>query len=204
MAITTYAELKTALGAWLDRSDLTDYLGDFITFAEGHINASLRHRKMVAVSDLTPASNVCTLPDDYLHYVRVVELASIRRELQHIAATAADQLYPSRPAGLACHFMIVGEELTALPLSANDVELTYFQKVPALSSANTSNWLLEDRPELYLRTAQLAAMEFISEIGTPRYQACAVMAQKIIDDMNAESERAVYANTSVRPRMVMP
>lgn len=204
MAITTYAELKTALAAWLDRSDLTDYLGDFIVFGEGHINAALRHRKMVAVSDLTPTSNVCTLPDDYLHYVRVVELASIRRELQHIAAPAADQLYPTRPAGLACHFMIVGDELTALPLSANDIELTYYQKIPALSASATSNWLLEARPELYLRAAQLAAMDFISEVGTPRYQACAVMTQKIMDDMNAESERAVYANTSVRPRMVMP
>lgn len=204
MAITTYATLKAAVGDWLDRTDLTDYLGDFVTFAEGHLNRGIRHRKMVAVVDLTPTGNVCTLPDDYLHYVRAVELSSARRELQFITPQETEQHYPTRPAGLACHFTIIGDELTAFPLSANDIELTYFQMIPPLSDSNTSNWLLARSPEVYLRATQLAALEFVNETGSPRYQSCAVMAQKLMDDLTRESERGLYSGAAIRPRMVCP
>ena len=34
MAISTYAELKTSIANWLDRSDLTDVIPDFIALAE--------------------------------------------------------------------------------------------------------------------------------------------------------------------------
>ena len=33
MAISTYAELKTSIASWLDRSDLTDVIPDFISFS---------------------------------------------------------------------------------------------------------------------------------------------------------------------------
>ena len=197
MAVTTYAELKTAIADWMDRSDLTSYLGDFITFAEGHLNRNLRHRSMVTSTDLTPSSNVCTLPTDYLHYVRVVELASTRRELKYITPSAVDQLYPSREAGLAWHFTIIGSTLTAYPLSTNDIELTYRQKIPALSDSNTTNWLLTASPELYLRASQMMALEFINENGTPRQQATAVLTQKLIDDLNQESMLGEYYSSGV-------
>ena len=33
MAISTYAELKTAIASWLDREDLTDIIPDFIALS---------------------------------------------------------------------------------------------------------------------------------------------------------------------------
>ncbi len=47
MAITTYSELKTALGNWLNRDDLTAVIPDFISLAETDINRKLRHYKMI-------------------------------------------------------------------------------------------------------------------------------------------------------------
>jgi len=38
MAIGTYAELQTAVANWLDRSDLTDRIQEFIDLAEARIN----------------------------------------------------------------------------------------------------------------------------------------------------------------------
>jgi hypothetical protein len=46
MAITTYAELKTAIASWLDRSDLTSTIPDFITLFEAVANRRLRVRQM--------------------------------------------------------------------------------------------------------------------------------------------------------------
>ena len=43
MAITTYAELKTAIANWLNREDLTSVIPDFISLAEADFNRKLRH-----------------------------------------------------------------------------------------------------------------------------------------------------------------
>ena len=50
MAIGTFAELKTAAANWLDRSDLTDRIPEFISLAEARFNRVLRVRDMEAVS----------------------------------------------------------------------------------------------------------------------------------------------------------
>ena len=42
MAISTFAELKTAAANWLDRSDLTDRIPEFIALAEARFNRILR------------------------------------------------------------------------------------------------------------------------------------------------------------------
>lgn len=204
MSITTFAELKTAIGNWLDRSDLADFTGDFITFATGHLNRNVRHRKMVTKTDLTPASNVYTLPTDYLHYIRVVEKVTPRRDLGFMTPQAADQLYASRPAGLANHFTIIGDDLMAFPLSSNDIELTYRQKIPELSDENTSNWLLAASPETYLRASQLMAMEFANETDTIRYKSTALLTEKLIDDLNSEGQLAEYYKSSVHIRGQTP
>lgn len=164
MAITTYAELKTAIPNWFrDRQDLAAQTDEFIDLAEALLNSKLRCRQMETVASLTPTNNVCTLPTDYVEYKRVVEEASIRRKLAYITEDAADGLYPSRYSGLACHFMIVGSSLTALPLSANNIELTYYQKLPALSDSNTTNWLLTEHPGLYLHACLMYAAEYVSD-----------------------------------------
>jgi len=45
MAISTYSELKTAVANWLDRSDLTDVIPDFITLAETRHKRDFKNQK---------------------------------------------------------------------------------------------------------------------------------------------------------------
>lgn len=164
MTITSYAELKTAITNWFeDRSDLAAYADEFIDLAEAYFNAELRCREMEAVTDLIPSSGVCSLPADYLDHRRVVEKASVRRVLSYLAPDAAEALYAVRAAGPACHFTIIGSDLHTFPLAGNDIELTYFRKLPALSDANTSNWLLARLPNLYLHACLMYAAEFIRD-----------------------------------------
>lgn len=204
MAISTYAELKTAVGDWLARSDLTSYTGDFVTLAEDYLNKKVRHRKMVATTDLTPASGVCTLPTDYLEHIRVVEKASIRRELSYIAPQYADQRYPDRTAGLAQNFTLVGNNLRMFPVSSNDIELTYYQKIPALSDANTTNWLLSESPHLYLRACQVMALEFAGETDTSRFQVASEMSRSMLDSLNEQNEMALYSRAPMHIAGVTP
>jgi hypothetical protein len=159
MAITTFAELKTAILDWSDVNDAitTTAAGDFVTLSTHLFNhgaediAPLRMREMQAVELLTPDSGACALPDDYLQYRRVVEVSGTRRELAYIAPSTTDELYPSRQSGLANHFTIIGSSLYMFPVSTNDIELTYYQAIPDLSDDSPSNWLLEKHPSLYLQ-----------------------------------------------------
>jgi hypothetical protein len=203
MALGTLAEIKTAALDELDRPDLSAFANDFVTLAEGHFNRNLRHRKMVTTVDISPASNVYALPTDYLHAVRVVEKRSIRRELQFVTPGYVDQAYPDRPSGLPSDYTIVGSNLFVYPYTANDVELTYYQKIPTLVS-NDPNWLLTDNPQIYLRGIQLEALAFINETGSPRFQFTTTILNRLIDEMNEESEMALYSGASMRLRGCTP
>ncbi len=49
MALTTYNELKTSVGDWLNRTDLTTVIPDFIALAEAQIERQLRTRQMIVI-----------------------------------------------------------------------------------------------------------------------------------------------------------
>lgn len=197
MALDTLANVKTAALDELDRADLSSYANDFITMAEGHFNRNLRHRKMITSTDLSPTSNVYTLPSDYLQAVRVVEKSSIRRNLKAITPDWADTYYPDRVAGLSCDYTIVGSSLTAFPLSSNDIELTYYQKIPTLID-NDPNWLLTEAPQLYYRGIIMEALNFINETDTPRFKTNAQLVEMLIGELNGQSDLALYSNMSMR------
>lgn len=169
MAITTYAELKTAVAAWLDRSDLDDYMDDFIALGEAYLmhggggGEPLRVRDMESTATLSPTSNLYTLPSDFLSAKSVTALTSPRRPLEFISPAGADSIYPDRLAGYPNHYMIVGSSLTALPYTTSDVEIFYYKTIEGLSASNTSNWLLVKNPDLYLRAVQMQAAEFIKD-----------------------------------------
>lgn len=198
MAITTYAELVTALSTdgWFLGRNMATQADELIDLSEALFNQKLRCRQMETSTSLTPTSNVCTLPSDFLEAKRVVEEASIRRPLAYITEDAADYLYPTRASGLACHYMIVGDSLTALPLSANDIELTYYQKIPALSGSNTTNWLLTAHPGLYLAACKMYAAEFV-ETETAMLEREALIVGRFIDNIMELETRSKFANAGV-------
>lgn len=208
MAITTYAELQQAVADNLARSDLTSFLPDFVTMAENWLNygsdnsEALRCREMEEIVSITPASGVCALPTDYIEYRRVVEEAGQRRPLTFITPDMADVLYPARSSGLSNHFTIIGASLYSFPLASNDIELTYYQALPALSDSNTSNWLLAKSPSTYLRAALVQAAEFLKNDREAAKQA--QMAMSLVAGLNKSDQMGKYARAGVTPRGITP
>ena len=203
MTITSYDELKTAITNWFeDRSDLAAYADEFIDLAEAYFSVELRCREMEAVADMTPVANVCTLPSDYLEYRRVVEKAGLRRPLSFITPDAVEAHYPDRASGPACHFTIVGSALYIFPLSSNDIELTYFQQIPALSATQSTNWLLARSPNLYLHTCLMYAAEFIRDNDKLALETQFV--RTFVSKLNDLDARSSYANAGVLLSEVTP
>lgn len=194
--ITDYASLKTEMLSWYkDRTDLAGFADTVIDLSEAYFNLKLRCREMEATTDLTPSSNVCTLPSDFIEWKRVVEEASIRRPLEYVTEEAADYLYPSRTSGLSSHFMIIGSSLTALPLSSNTIELTYYQKIPALSDSNTTNWLLTKSPNLYLHTCMMYLAELAEDEAKKASQIPLV--ERFVELLNAADNRGKFGNAGI-------
>lgn len=205
MAITNFAQLKTALSDWSDQgTSLDSYLEDFITLTTDAFNFGaqgmepLRVREMLTTDDLTPTDGACALPSDYLEYRRVVEKASIRRELKYIAPTTVEQMYPDRAGGLSNDYTIIGDSLYMFPVSSNDIELTYYQMIPDLSNSNTTNWLLTKHPTLYLHGGLMQVGLF--RRNDALIQRSVAMLQSYMAGLRRTGELAEYARAGTRIR----
>jgi hypothetical protein len=204
MAITSVSTLRPAISDWLDRTDLSSQVDNFIQFSTGYLNdrTDFRLRDMETIVSLAPASGVFTLPADYLHYRKVVLDNGTRHPLNYITPDMADMRYPSRPAGLSCDFTIIGSALRAYPTASDNIELTYWAKIPELSDAAPLNWLLTRRPELYLRLGCAFAAEFIKSDGEAKKQFA--MAETIIQQMSDSSSLVYFARAGLARQGVSP
>tara|TARA_S200002703_G_scaffold159731_1_gene174403 strand:+ start:7546 stop:8217 length:672 start_codon:yes stop_codon:yes gene_type:complete len=167
MAITTYAELQTALGDWLNRADLDQKIPDFIRLAESTLNDVLRSADMVTQStSIAITSGRATLPADALEIVYAQVASSEDEPLEQITPQQLTMLRRTRTRNAANprFYAIVGRDIVVTPTPASgSLDLDYYQRLPVLSDSNTTNWLLTDSPHIYLYTSLLHATPFLMD-----------------------------------------
>jgi hypothetical protein len=168
MAITNYSELQTSITKWLSRTGDTNLatLGvDFIMLAEAKFNRGFRTRNMETATSLTPTAGVCTLPVDYLELRRIYIDTDTPIELEYLTPEnfylkypimSNDGVSPSRYYTIEGSSVILSESTTS-----NNIKILYYQKIPALSISNTTNWLLTAHPDLYLAESLSEAYDVI-------------------------------------------
>jgi len=149
MSITTYNELLTAIGSWLQRDDITSLYPDFVTLFESDANAKLRTRLQQTVNTGTCTDAQIGLPSDFQSMNRVTWLGSSRRDLEYIEPEVMTFRYPTRAAGVPEAYTIEGQSMTILPAdNATSIEFVYKQRIGPLASS--TNWLFQKYPNLYL------------------------------------------------------
>lgn len=164
MALSTYAELQASIADWLNRTDLTTQIKDFILQVEKQANARLNVGDMEATASLTlDANGEASLPSDYIGLRQVTAASSPKRPLKNVSPEYQDKCYGYREAGIPKTFAIIGSTIRVLPITTDTITLNYYQSIPVLSDANTSNWLLAKNPNLYLYGAQLHASIFLKD-----------------------------------------
>lgn len=158
MAITTYAELQTAVATWLNRTDLTAQIPDFITLAEADIARWLRVWWNEKRAEAVPTDAYIALPTDYLGMRNVQwNYSTYRVPLEQVSPEALDRLemhtQEDIPAFYAVHDGQI--ELRPSPSAANEVkiEISYYARPAVLSDSNTSNEILVNAPDLLLYAA---------------------------------------------------
>ena len=170
MAISTKAELNTAVANWLNRSDLTARIPEFISLAEASFNRNLRTREMLVRSTAPAASQYLGLPADFLEMANI-ELTSTTppKRLIYITSDRSDDYRGknNNTAGTPGYYTIEGTSIQLFPTPdvSVTVQLNYYRDIPALSGLADSgnNWLLLGHPDIYLYGTLLQASPYIMD-----------------------------------------
>lgn len=186
MSIATYAELKTSVAGWINRTDLTTVIPDFITLAEAQIRRDIRARDQLTDLTVTLTSEAATLPTDFLEarWVKAT-LNGYPKTLEFVAST----IYDTQPCAAEATFYTVDGN-TLKVQGGSVVTMNYWAKYDAFSSAADTNWLLTNSSDVYLFASLVEAYDYIrDDVGRDRYlqrykQACI--------DFNANEKKALF------------
>jgi len=193
MAITTYSNLKTTIASYLNREDLTAYLGDFITLAESRLNRELRVREMVEINTSTntvAGTQSYDLPTGYLEALTVIYQSNPFTTLRFMANSDFYNNYnSSQSSGIPTYFTIVGTKilLGMQPDSAQTLQINHYKKVSALSDSNATNDILTNYPELYLYGALAESSPFLMQ--DERLQIWAGLYKEALKNANESSSK---------------
>ncbi len=185
MSITTYAELQTAVTNWLDRTDLSSRIPEFIVLFEAALNRRLAVRQQMTSTTLTVTAGATTLPTDYLLWKRVTWLGNPTRNLTYVTPEFLSAFNASGNSGPPTYFTIEGSTLKVGLLDNTSLSFYYAQKVPPLATTDP-NWLLTANPDAYL-FGTLAAAKTFTVSDDARGAALSefkLTVEGIVDDLN--------------------
>ena len=202
MAITTYSELKSAVADWLNRSDLTSAIPNFIALAEAQLNRQIRHRKMITRADATLDTPYFAVPGDWLENIRFQLNTNPVTPLVYRTPEQLledNQVYVT--SGQPMFYTMVGQQFQVLPApdGSYDAELLYYAKIPALSDSNTTNWLLTEAPDVYLYATLAQSAPYLKE--DERTNTWLSLYQAVTKDMDVADQRARVGSSKLTPRI---
>ena len=192
MALTTYNELKTSIGDWLNRSDLTTAIPDFISLAEAQIERTLRTRQMIVRANASFNVEFGATPADFLE-VRSFKLSGTNpptplsfMTIDALDAEAAKFTASGRPK----FFGVVGGQFRLVPTPDSNyaTELTYYAKLSKLSASVATNFILSASPDIYLYGALLQAAPYLQDDN--RISVWATLYERALNDLQTADDRA--------------
>jgi hypothetical protein len=205
VAITTYAELQTATANWLDRTDLTARIPEFIELAEANFNRVIRQPDMVAKDDsFSISSRYTTLPTDTLEIIRIVVDLTPVIVLEYLTPEEISERRRVMTAtGRPYYFTTIGgstNQLEVLPSpdSTYTASIVYYTRIAALSDSATSNWLLAAHPDIYLFGTLVEAEPYLK--NDERMPMWTTRLDKALNDLGLQGQRERHTASGLRMR----
>ena len=205
MAITTYAELQTATANWLDRTDLTSRIPEFIELAEANFNRVIRQPDMVAKDDsFSIAGRYTTLPTDTLEIIRIVVDLTPVIVLEYLTPEEiSERRIVMSSTGKPYYFTTIGgatNQLEVLPSpdSTYTSSIVYYTRIAALSDSATSNWLLAAHPDIYLFGTLVEAEPYLK--NDERMPMWTARLDKALNALGLQGQRERHTASGLRMR----
>lgn len=196
MALDTFDGLKATVADYLNRADLIAIIPTFVTLAEVRLNRDLRTRfqeTQIALSTVAGTATVA-LPSDYLEARGMVRLTAPQANLTYRTPADLSALYGPN-SGAPAAYTVIGSNFKfgPVPDAVYSVELTYLAKVPALSAAVPTNWVLTDGPDLYLYATLLESAPYLQEDA--RITVWGQLYDAALDRVQQQDERARWPSS---------
>jgi hypothetical protein len=199
MAInTSYAAFQAAVADWLNRTDLTSQIPDFIALVEARLLRTLRGKRAVVRTGLSLDSASVSLPAG-IKELRSVYLTGSTFPgpidivtPEKLAYYGTGHSAAARPRyGALVNGTLV---LSPTPDTSYAAEIVYEAELPALSAG--VNWLLQYYPDVYLYGTLTEAATFLRD--DDRIPGWTARFASALQELELDRDRAEYgANTPV-------
>ena len=195
MALSNYTELQASVADFLNRSDMTSVIPDFITMAEAELNRTLRVREMSVRTQAPIDSQYVKLPDDFLGMRNIDLLTDPVTPMTYKNLQNLDVHRASDATGKPIYYSIMQNNIEFSPVPDGDytIEIVYYQKVPSLS-ANSTNWLLTDHPDAYLYGSLMHSAPYLQ--ADERIGVWAGKYQQVIQQITTSDEKARFSGST--------
>jgi hypothetical protein len=201
MAIGTFAELKTAAANWLDRSDLTARIPEFIALAEARFNRILRTRDMETVStaiSTAAGTREYSLPTGFVQMKEFHLTTDPLTPLAYITPEMMTRIWAGSGQGKPEVFTIIADNvrLGPNPDAVYTTSMLYYKTFTALSDSATTNDMLTNNPDVYLYGTLLEAEPFI--MNDQRVQLWGMAFEKAIGDIQNQDNKDRHSGSQLR------
>ena len=163
--ITDYASLLTQIAGLLVREDLTDDIPGFVQLLEARLKDDPRARKLQDRANFAVSADGVALPSDFqeleswahdgptyfgpIHITGPESLPELKARCGLTGPPAYAAIIDSSPTPIA--------RFAPVPDDTYTTKMTYWRTITPLSATVTTNWLLLERPDIYLYGSALAA-----------------------------------------------
>ena len=201
MAIGTFAELKVAAANWLDRSDLTDRIPEFISLAEARFNRILRIRDMETVStaiSTAEGTREYDLPTGFVQMKEFHLTTDPLTPLSYITPEMMTRIQAGSTKAKPEVFTIIADKvrLGPNPDAVYTTSMLYYKTFTALSASNTTSDMLTNNPDVYLYGTLLEAEPFI--MNDERVALWATAFKQAIDDIQFQDNKDRHSGSQLR------
>ncbi|OCP36738.1 hypothetical protein [Ensifer sp. LC163] len=190
--ISDYATLLVDAGEYSGRNDIAHLFPRFLGLAELKLNRFLRVADMEVTSTVAVTNGAGTVPPDFLEAREVKNANGL--PIRAVALQQLSESYMGR-SGIPTGYAIVGDTINVRPVGDGNLTITYYGKLPPLTPANPTNWLLEKAYDAYL----YALVEEIAIWGSDVTKAGAAVQLKMLalSGIKIGDERARWGNAQV-------
>ena len=165
MALSTNADLQAAIADWLNRSDLSAQIPDFLTLAQLKINRRLSIVEQEILTEITPVAQATTLPVGTKFVISVSDSKGRRVE----AVSMSELLDYAVEGGSVTRYTVSGDKIYFAPTPASDNTDAFSVLYSAdkdLNGGDSGPVLLQD---IYLNAALQEAYVYLKDDGRVNY-----------------------------------
>lgn len=194
--LATYTELADYISDTLDRDDLAPKVGTFIRLAEARMNRLLDDPEMEVRSTATAVGTYTALPPDF------GEMVSISTSDGQLGAVGPVEFagFDNLASGIPRYYTIVDGSITFAPSNSTaNIVMVYRRRIPSLTAAAPTNWLLSLAPDAYLYGALVQASVFLAEDERAGMWKSAF--DEAIGELRMDASRRKWGAGPIRPRI---